>query len=62
MPDPAYHAASLTAAAAQHDADTWVQARIPFDGTDLDGAIVELQLHPDGIFTGSVRIPGPPQP
>jgi hypothetical protein len=44
-------------------ADTWVSVRVPFNGDDLNGAIVELQLHPDeGIFTGQIRIPGPPRP
>lgn len=42
--------------------DTWHEARIPFDGRPLDGAIVELQLHDDGIITGQIRIPGPPAP
>jgi hypothetical protein len=59
--DPRYHARLLEAAAAIPD--TWVAVRVPYDGTDLDGAIVELQLHPDdGTFTGQVRIPGPPVP
>lgn len=66
--DPAAHQLMREHAAAQHDHDTtrtgtWCTARIPFNGGDLDGAIVELHLHPDdGIFTGEVRIPGPPAP
>ena len=59
--DPAYHARLLEAAAALPD--TWVPVRVPFNGDNLDGAVIELQLHPDeGIFTGQVRIPGPPAP
>lgn len=58
--DPAYHARLLEAAAAIPD--TWCPVRVPFDGGELDGAVIELQLHDDGIFTGQVRIPGPPAP
>ena len=60
--DPADHA-QLAAEAARTGLDTWCEVRVPFDGTPLDGAVVELRLHPgDGIFTGEIRIPGPPVP
>jgi hypothetical protein len=45
--DPQYHALLLEHAAAL---------------TDLDGAVVELQVHPDDVLTATVRIPGPPAP
>jgi hypothetical protein len=36
--------------------------RIPA-GTDLDGAVVELQERPDRtVVTAEIRIPGPPVP
>jgi hypothetical protein len=38
--------------------DTWCLIRVPADDTRLDGAVVELCLEPDGIFTAAIRIPG----
>jgi hypothetical protein len=45
--DPAYHALLLEHATAL---------------ADLDGAVVELQVHPDDVLTAVIRIPGPPVP
>ena len=62
--DPAAHALMPGPAAAKADLDlgTWCRALVRFDGANLDGAVVELQLHDDGVFTGEVRIAGPPVP
>ena len=67
--DPRHHARLLAAEAAR---DTWCEARVPaadeiFAYAQLppgagDGAVIELQVHDDGLITGEVRIPGPPVP
>lgn len=48
---------TLTAWPDAGDRIAWCPVRVPDDSSDLDGAVVELQLHDDGIFTAEVRIP-----
>jgi hypothetical protein len=42
-------------------ADTVMLAMVPvrIDSRHVDGAVVELQVQPDGIVTAEVRIPAP---
>ena len=56
--DPAYHAAQLIAEAAEQDAKAMVMLPIRIPARRIDGAVVELQVHPDGIVTAEIRIPG----